>query len=1099
MLDKIGKAFRAAYRELRGVPAVHSSKGEREHALRDRLNLATATAGIAVWDKDFVTGDFVGDDRFWSLFGVARDDYFKPRLTIHPDERERLLAPLKNAFADPTRDEILSIRHRTTNPRPEPQFVQSHIRVFRDAEGTPIRLLGVTWDVTEEVLHAAALKVTADEQRRMVERMDVATQAANISPWEVDLKTNQYSWIGFRLKMLGLDNEPIETCMDAHINAVLPDDRSILLGAASNAIEKGTDSYSCCYRVNGVDGKVHHLKNFVRILRSPRGTPYRLVGVTWDMSDDVAINERLAEQVRMAQVLKDRLQVATESAGITSWEVDLATGKFVWWENSIKQLERENDADLSLEKFTERIVPEDRMAMPNAIRAAVKTKDERIAFVYRAVTAEGAIAHVQTYCRLIYGTTGRPERALGVSWDITPAVESAKQLHDQAEKLLAAERRLERASLSSSEGHWEADLIANKLWCSSSFHALLGYRMGEIAQSLGGLELLVHPDDTPMYREAMSLHLEKRHQYDFETRLRLANGNYRWFRFHGAAERDATDAPIAMSGSIRDVHLQKLAEDALNAAQQRFERAINGTQDGLWEWNVVTAQSWCSPRLASMLGYSAAQLAEPGFFTSLTHPDDAAELARVTTAHFHHHAPFDLELRCRSSNGEYRWYHARATGERDINGRGVRLSGSLQDITEARAARAELIRVTMAAEAAQAASRTTTAFLANVSHEIRTPMNGIIGMSGLLLDTPLDSAQLECANTIRSSADALLTIINDILDFSKIEMGNVELANIELNLHELIAGVSKSFALQAANKGLNLIVNVQPDFPARVLGDPQRLKQCLTNLVGNAIKFTAHGEIVITVSAQMPTPESVLAIFEVRDTGMGIPESALKSLFEPFVQADWSDTRHFGGTGLGLSIVRRVVELMQGKVSVASEVGHGSTFSFTLSMPTVCDARASLDDMARSLSLPVRESQSIAPQGQDRLCVLLVEDNVVNQKVALRLLERLGCTVVVAEDGEQGVTAFKKNRFDIVFMDLQMPVMDGLSATRAIRELERVNDSRRRTPIVALTANALRSDQERCEAVGMDGFLTKPIDVARLQDTLENLVGRIEVVKAAAQ
>jgi hypothetical protein len=327
ILENIGNALRAAYRELRGVSATHSpSKRDNEHALRDRLNLATATAGIVVWDKNLSTGDFVCDDRFGTLFGLTPDDHFKPPRTIHDDERDRLLAPLNQAFADPSRDEILSLRHRTTNPRPEPQYVQTHIRVFRGPEGKPIRLLGVTWDVTEEVLHAEALKRTADQQRRMVERMGVATQAANISPWEFDLKANQYSWIGFRLKALGLDDEPTETCMTALLNLALPEDRHILRDAPSEAIENGVDFLSYCYRINGVDGHVHHLKHFVRILRSPRGTAYRLVGVTWDMSEEVAVG--LPHQQLCTARADDHRTVSMPLASGAVLQMDQATSSY---------------------------------------------------------------------------------------------------------------------------------------------------------------------------------------------------------------------------------------------------------------------------------------------------------------------------------------------------------------------------------------------------------------------------------------------------------------------------------------------------------------------------------------------------------------------------------------------------------------------------------------------------------------------------------------------------------------------------------------------------------------------------------------------------
>ena len=416
------------------------------------------------------------------------------------------------------------------------------------------------------------------------------------------------------------------------------------------------------------------------------------------------------------------------------------------------------------------------------------------------------------------------------------------------------------------------------------------------------------------------------------------------------------------------------------------------------------------------------------------------------------------------------------------DGRVVGTRWLLRDATARKLAAAESERAKAAAEAA---NRAKSEFLANMSHEIRTPMNGIIGMTELALDMPLGSEQRDYLTAVKSCADALLVVINDILDFSKVEAGKLELFQDEFSLDALLADVTRPLAMRAAAKGLEFAYNIAPDVGPHLLGDAGRLRQVLVNIIGNAVKFTDYGEVIVTVRREMRAPstgspagesDGCLLRFSVRDTGTGIPADEVQRVFRPFEQVDGSSARRHGGTGLGLAISARLVELMGGQIWVESHPGIGSTFHFTAALRAVAaPASADLDVPAPARAGPPARI----------LRILLAEDNKVNQRLVSRILERRGHSVAIAVHGRQAVEALADQYFDVVLMDVQMPEMDGFEATAAIRARER--DTGAHIPIVALTAHAMRDDEQRCVQAGMDAYLSKPLDAQRLVELTEHI------------
>ena len=551
----------------------------------------------------------------------------------------------------------------------------------------------------------------------------------------------------------------------------------------------------------------------------------------------------------------------------------------------------------------------------------------------------------------------------------------------------------------------------------------------------------------------------------------------------------AAPAPVGMSGQadLETVALQvgklaranALSRQALHASEERLALAVQGSSIGLWDWNLVDNHVHFSHEWAGMLGYAQAELAPCSeTLIGLLHPDDGIAFGNAIGLHFAERSDktFVREVRLRSKDGQHTWIEFKGrVVQYDEDGEPVRATGISADISARKSWEQAMAE---AREAAEAASKAKGDFLANMSHEIRTPMNGILGLTELCLSTQLTDEQRSYLDMVHGSARALLTVINDVLDFSKIEANRLDIEHLPFNLPQVLRHALSPLQPKAAQQQLTLNAHTAPGLSEWVVGDAGRLRQVLVNLVGNAVKFTEGGSVdveVALVDAEPGQPvDSQRIRFTVTDTGIGMTDQQVAQVFEAFSQADSSISRRFGGTGLGLTISARLVELMGGQLHVRSQLGKGSTFWFDIPLPV--GVSPSLDTSALDTPLP---------QGMQ---VLVAEDNKVNQVVARKVLEFLGQNVTLVANGVLAVEAVTAQQFDLVFMDIQMPEMDGFEATRRIRLLEQGTGTR--VPIVAMTAHAMEGYRERCVAGGMDGYVTKPVDRKQLVQEMQRLVRR---------
>ena len=695
---------------------------------------------------------------------------------------------------------------------------------------------------------------------------------------------------------------------------------------------------------------------------------------------------------------------------------------------------------------------------------------EHIKFVYenkgdnfetKHRTKDGVILDIGVSVRLIY--IENKTYLLSVHRDITQIKRYQRDLRFQ-------KQRLDSIIEGTNVGTWEWDIEIGNVVFNERWAEIIGYTLEELFPiSIDTWIKHSHPDDFLESKKALKRHFDGEiDYYECESRMKHKDGHWIWVLDRGKVSQWSKDGkPVLMSGTHQDITARKLEQEELASLNNQLGSLLQSIPDLVWMKDADGVYITCNKRFEEFFGASKDEIHGKtdydfvskelaGFFRE---HDKNAMHSEVPLTNFEE-IPFAID-------GHTEYLQTTKTAVKDKNGTILGVLGVGRDLTELKKNEEALKE---AKEEADRANLAKSDFLANMSHEIRTPMNAILGLSELMLDANLSAKEKDYLQKIHGSSKMLLGIINDILDYSKIEANKMEIEHREFNLGNVLSQLKMIFTQNAINKGLKLFFELKGAIPRMVVGDELRINQVLVNLLSNALKFTDEGHVTLSIKLKEKHEHSAVINFSVSDTGIGIAGEDISKLFAPFSQADNSTTRKYGGTGLGLSISTRLVEAMGGKLNAYSQRGLGSTFSFEIALGINSWDENKLEAVDELSMISVNSAQDFPDLSN--INVLLVEDNEINQEVALAILKKVKIEAVVANNGKEAVNVFlsKPNYFDIILMDLQMPIMNGYEAATAIREHDK------EIPIIALTAAAMVEDREKVLSFGMNDHLSKPIN-----------------------
>lgn len=999
---------------------------EQHRLLLDQCPLAAFTTDTK--------GRFLLTNKAWfKLTGINEEDSLGKgwQKAVHPED----LDTLKSKWHDLTqKQEAFSHRFRFFSADGKITWVSTQASPIYDEEGTWVGYLGFHTNITQHM-------DKIESNRKLEKIVKEAGRIAQVGGWEIDPESGRPNWSEEIYKIHELDPKQA-TELDQAINYYAPEARPIIRDHYQKLVEEGREFDLELPLITAKNNPI-----WVRAVGKreilANGKP-RIFGIVKDIT-----RSKLAQL--HSKSYEKLFRLSTQPVAIANFD-----GYFTDLNPSWETMLGWSEAELKSKPFLEFVHPEDLEKTIQESQALQNRRTQSLGFTNRYLCKDGSSRALAWYVTTDWET----QKYFCIVQDITEKTRQEaelKRLHKEATNYKYA---MDQAGIVS-----VADRAGRISYVNDMFCEISGYPREVL---LGSDHRIInsgyHP---PGFFKNLWATIGRGDVWRGEIRNRAKNGSLYWV--------DTTIVPLRNEVGEVDSYLslrniitrKKQIEADLLLKEERLEQAQHIAKMGSWEFNPITTQViWSNElyRIWELDPESIENLYQA--YLSRVHPEDLETLTSIISNALKSGEGYKVEHRLLFPDGRIKFITGIGESLKDKEGKVIGLRGVAIDSTEIKNMQAQLVQ---AKEVAESAAKAKSEFLSMMSHEIRTPMNGVLGITNLLMEDDPSSHQLEYLQTLQFSAKNLLGIINDILDFSKIEAGRVQLEATTFNLKDLLSIVKKVNQPKADERINRIRLLYDDELPNLFIGDPVRINQIMTNLVGNAVKFTEYG--IVTISAGMLSrgQEDCTLEIAVKDTGIGIPEEDQNHIFERFSQAGSDTTRRFGGTGLGLTITKRLLELMGSTIQVKSKPGEGATFSFQITLPTAKKARPD-----RNSGLPKSLRKSLD------LNVLLVDDNPVNIMVAGKLLSNWGVRTRFVENGRQAVEAAKTGDFDLILMDLQMPVMDGYDASKTIREFDD------HTPIIALTADAMPEVEEKIRRHGIDSLIIKPFDPLDLYQKLKS-------------